>query len=361
MIIPELPGYLESIGGGEYKGLIIALFTLTASISRPFSGRLTDTIGRIPVMVIGVGVCVISSMAYPFATTLFGFFALRLLHGLSTGFKPTATAAYVADIIPINKRGEAMGIFGTFGSAGMAFGPAMGSPIAQEFGMDWMFYASAFLGGLSLLVLFKMPETLEDTVRFKASHLQLSLEDVFDRGVWFPGFLLVLTAFSFGLVLTVVPDYSDHLGLANRGVFFTVFTLSSILVRFLAGKASDKYGRLPVLMASTSLMVVSLCLMAFAGTGTALLVAGGVYGLAIGINSPTLYAYTVDLGDPNRKGRALATMYIMLEIGIGLGALLGGWVHGNETDNFPKTFLMPAVLSGLAGFLVIIRYRMVKQ
>ncbi|MCV5754137.1 hypothetical protein OFN51_35620, partial [Escherichia coli] len=42
MMIPELPGYLTSLGGAEYKGLIISLFTLMAGISRPFSGKLTD-------------------------------------------------------------------------------------------------------------------------------------------------------------------------------------------------------------------------------------------------------------------------------------------------------------------------------
>lgn len=46
MLIPELPAYISSLGGAEYKGLIIALFTLTAGISRPFSGKLTDKIGR---------------------------------------------------------------------------------------------------------------------------------------------------------------------------------------------------------------------------------------------------------------------------------------------------------------------------
>ena len=49
MMIPELPAYLSSLNGAEHKGLIIALFTLTAGISRPFSGKLADTIGRMPV------------------------------------------------------------------------------------------------------------------------------------------------------------------------------------------------------------------------------------------------------------------------------------------------------------------------
>src|SRR5687767_8109944 len=97
MLIPELPAYLSSLGGAEYKGLIIALFTLTAGLSRPFSGKLTDTVGRVPVMAVGSLVCFICGFLYPVLTSVAGFLSLRLFHGFSTGFKPTATAAYIAD------------------------------------------------------------------------------------------------------------------------------------------------------------------------------------------------------------------------------------------------------------------------
>jgi len=93
MIIPELPDYLTQLGGAEYKGLIISLFTLTAGISRPFSGKLTDTVGRVPVMIVGALVCVVCSLFYPLLTSVAGFLLLRLLHGFSTGFKPTASTA----------------------------------------------------------------------------------------------------------------------------------------------------------------------------------------------------------------------------------------------------------------------------
>ena len=72
MLIPELPAYLSSLGGAKYIGLIIALFTLTAGISRPFSGRITDTVGRVPVMVFGALVCVLCGMLYPVLNTVVG-------------------------------------------------------------------------------------------------------------------------------------------------------------------------------------------------------------------------------------------------------------------------------------------------
>ena len=109
MIIPELPAYLDRLGGGQYKGLIIALFTLTAGLSRPFSGKLTDTVGRIPVMIFGAVVCFVCGFIYPLATSVAAFLVLRFFHGLSTGFKPTGTSAYVADVVPATRRGRGDG------------------------------------------------------------------------------------------------------------------------------------------------------------------------------------------------------------------------------------------------------------
>ncbi len=104
MIVPKLPSFLTSLGGGELKGLIISAFTLTAMASRPFSGKLADTIGRIPVVMIGSMVCLVCSLIYPVLTSVAGFITLRLVHGFSTGFTPTGQAAFISDIIPAQRR-----------------------------------------------------------------------------------------------------------------------------------------------------------------------------------------------------------------------------------------------------------------
>lgn len=79
MIIPELPAYLTQLGGEDYKGFIIALFTLTAGISRPFSGKLADTIGRKAVIYFGITVCVFCSLLYPLLTSVAGFFIATIV------------------------------------------------------------------------------------------------------------------------------------------------------------------------------------------------------------------------------------------------------------------------------------------
>lgn len=156
MLIPELPDYLSSLGGAEYKGLIIALFTLTAGISRPFSGKLTDTVGRIPVMIVGSAVCVVCGFLYPILSSISGFLFLRLLHGFSTGFKPTATAAYIADIVPRERWGEALGMHGLAFSMGMAIGPAIGSFLTQLYSINFLFYASSAMALVSIVIVLHL-------------------------------------------------------------------------------------------------------------------------------------------------------------------------------------------------------------
>jgi MFS family permease len=143
---------LSNLGGGQYKGLIVGLFTVTAGISRPFSGKLTDSVGRVPVMAIGSLVCVACGCLYPALNSVAAFLLLRLCHGFSVGFKPTATAAYIADIAPPERWGEAMGVHSICFSSGLAFGPALGSLIAAHYSLDVLFYISSAFALCSVIV-----------------------------------------------------------------------------------------------------------------------------------------------------------------------------------------------------------------
>ncbi|WKV12627.1 MFS transporter [Marivirga harenae] len=348
MIIPMLPDFLTSLGGGEYKGLIIALFTITAGISRPFSGKLADKIGRLPVMIFGAVVCFVAGLSYPFVTGIIAFFALRLLHGFSTGFTPTGNAAYVADIVPINRRGEAMGIIGVAISVGTASGNAIGGYIGSIYPIDYVFYASALSAIISIVILSGMNETLADRVSFNFGLLKLKRDEILEKKVIVPAIYMALSVYSFGLVLTIMPDYSAHLNISNKGLFFAVFVLASLGVRIVAGKISDKIGRVKVLKVSSFILAIAMVLIALSNSLISLMGAGVLFGIGVGMNSPTVFAWAIDLAEDHKRGKALATLYIFLEIGIGMGAFISGWVYENSTANFARTFYMGAGFALLA-------------
>jgi len=343
MLIPELPAYLSSMGGAAYKGLIIALFTLTAGISRPFSGKFTDTWGRVPVMAVGSVVCFVCGFLYPLLHTVAGFLVVRLLHGFSTGFKPTATAAYVADIVPVNRWGEALGIHGLCFSTGMAIGPAIGSAICSHFSINVLFYCSSAFALLSILILVNMKETLKSKQRFHPSLFKISRKDVIDVMALPAGIVTLLSYVPYGIILTLIPDWSQHIGVANKGLFFVTFTIASLFIRFVAGKISDKKGRINVIKAGLVIVMLSLLVIGYIDSINGLIAGSILYGIGGGILSPAINAWTIDLSDPAHRGKAVATMYISLEAGIGLGALLAGWFYQDRLQ------MVPLILYGAAA------------
>lgn len=353
MILPELPAYLTSLGGEEYLGLIISLFTLTACISRPFSGKMTDKWGRIPVMVVGAVVCGAGALAYPLLTTVPGFLLIRLFHGFSTGFKPTGTSAYIADIVPVDRRGEALGISSFFGALGMASGQGAGSLIYLSFGIDMLFYCSSFLSFASVLILLGMKETLKEKTSFNLSMLKINRHDILEKSVFPPAVIMVLTCLSFGTTFTLAPVFSDHLGIENRGIFYMVLTMSSIIVRVIGGRLSDRFGRQIVLRFSTVIIFSSMVIIGFSETVTQFFTGAFVFGLGYGLNSPTLFAWTIDLSPIKTRGKGVSTLFIFLEIGIGVGALLSGTFYQGQVNRFPAIFGVAGVFSLIAFFYLM--------
>jgi len=170
------------------------------------------------------------------------------------------------------------------------------------------------------------------------------------------GIVTFLSYVGYGAILTLIPDWTGHLGIANKGMFFMVFTLASLVVRFVAGRASDKYGRTRVITLGIGLLLLALVLTGYADTPSGLMVAAGVYGVAQGILSPALNAWTVDMSHPSHRGKAMATMYIALEAGIGLGALAAGWYYADIIPHIPTIFYASAVVTFSAfGYMVILQ------
>lgn len=356
MIIPELPQYLRSLGGEEYIGLIIALFTVTAGLSRPFSGKLTDTIGRMPVQIIGTLVCVFASLLYPYVSSVFLFLLLRLFHGFSTGFKPTASSAYLADIVPLHRRGEAMGILGVSMNLGASISPPIGSYIAIEWGMDAMFYASSFIALFSVIILLRLKETLENPQKFELKLLHVKKNEIFDKSAIPPAIVAFFIYAGIGVLLTVCPDQCTYLGVENKGFFFTSFTVFSILSRLVAGKTSDKYGRVNVLIWSLILITLSLFSFLLVDSATSLLWATGGLGFAMGTASPAVFAWTIDRCEDHNRGKALATIYIALELSIGLGAVYSGWIYDNDPLNFGDVFLYLGIIT-VSGLVYLLYFK----
>ena len=319
LLVPELSDYITSLGGEDYKGATIGLFTIAALLSRPISGKLADVIGRLPVMIFGGAVCVVMSILYPLFTSVFGFLVLRFFHGMSTGFMPTGTVAYLADIIPKDKRGEAMGLIGIMNNLGMMSGYAVSGYVVQYLGLTNMFWLSGVIAFLSVAIVLGMEESLPNAAKLRVTHFKLKIEDLWDSRAKEPAILMMLTVTMFGAIITLIPDYSKGLGILNKGLFISIMTVATILTRLFTSKMSDVRGRIFSCKIGTAFWILGAVLLVFRQIELFYLSAV-VCGFASGINSPALFAWAVDVANGHRAGRAMATLFIALEAGITIGA-----------------------------------------
>lgn len=357
LILPELNNFITLLGAPEKQGLIITFFSITALISRPFSGKLADTIGRKKVMYAGIIVATLVSLLYSLADSVVVFLALRVLHGLSAGFNPTGATALVTDLIPPQNRGRAMGIWGTFISLGIGAGQPLGSWIYGKLGFDALFMLSAVFSIISLLLIYSVEETLKNQRRFESKHLRVGLHDVVEPSVFPAAIVMLMTATCSGIIFVVTPDISEFLKIENKGFFFGIYVLSTMLVRLFTSSLSDKIGRRQTLLIGCIILFFSMLEIAFVGSKTAYTVSAIVFGFATGVTSPTLFAWTADLSHESRRGVGSGTMFIALEAGIIVGSLSTRFTYTDTFEGVKYAFLFGAGSAMLAIVFLLYHLR----
>ncbi|MFZ0544208.1 MAG: MFS transporter [Candidatus Promineifilaceae bacterium] len=162
MILPVLPLYAQRQFGltPETITLLVSSFFAAQFLAGPTIGRLSDTYGRLPILIISQIGTTISFVMLALAQGPFVLFSARILDGI-TGGNIIVAQAYVTDITPREKRTEALGyIFAAFG-LGFIFGPALGGVLSAAFGPRFPFWAAA---GAALLTVTLTWVTLDETV-----------------------------------------------------------------------------------------------------------------------------------------------------------------------------------------------------
>ncbi len=353
LILPELNDYITLLGGAEQKGLIIMLFTVSAGISRPFSGKLSDKIGRKKVIYLGTFFAIVVCLMYPLASSLWLFLLLRFFHGFSAGFSPTGSTALLTDILDEKQRGRAMGIWGTFISLGIGVGQAAGSWVCKEYGFNVLFFSASICTVISLLLVKNINETLAQKERFHPSLLLINWRDVVEPSVIPAAVVMLLTAICSGIIFVITPEIAKFLHFENKGVFFGVYVISTILIRLFASGLSDKIGRRQTMLIAVFILTGSMLFIGLAKTQEMYLLSAIIFGIATGISSPTLFAWTADLSHELRRGVGAGTMFIALELGIMIGSFSTMLLYDNHFSSVFPTFLFGAICAIIAALYLI--------
>jgi len=322
------------------------LFSFSALIARPFSGWLADNVGRKVVMIGGCVFCLISGWFYPLVGSAITFLWIRVFHGFSTGFTPTGFTAYTADVVPESHRGRAMGWQGMFNNMGTTLGYVLGAKIAFHFGSNWLFYLSSGFAAIAIVLFQLLPETrpkkqLKNKFEFRLSSLLY-------WPAWKPSILMGLVCISLGTLLTVMPDFTQYLGYKDKGYYLSIYIATSLFFRLISGRISDKLGRAWSTSIGTFFQIISMGILVAISLKTPInielffIISALCYGLGQGFNAPSLFAWGSDTAGELHRGKAMAMIFIFLELGIIVGGLISGLftIPSNVTAKLSETSTM---------------------
>lgn len=343
-LLATLPLYIVEIGGTESQvGFIIGVFGSSALLLRPLVGREADVWGRRRLILGGCVVLLVSSLLYSLTDSMAGLLAVRILHGAGWAAFGTASAALVADVIPPQRRGEGMGYYGISINLAMAVGPAAGIFIQRSLSFTWLFVVGGAVAAISVVFAALLNEPPGNRSNQRGP--------LFERAAFFPSTVLGLMALTYGSIVSFLPLFAVKRGLGNPGLFFTVFAIVLILSRSPAGRLSDRYGRGVTVIPGLVLAAMGLGLLSTAASVPAFLGVALLYGLAFALVQPSLMALMVDRVSPARRGAAMGTFTAAMDLGIGGGSFLWGFVA--QAAGFPAMYQAAAVAAivALAAFL----------
>jgi MFS family permease len=319
MLYPTLPPFIKQMGGNESQvGLAMGAFMLSSVIFRPLVGGLLDRFGRRPFIVWGLLFFTLAMYMYDWVGGIVILMGLRILHGMSWAVSTTATMTAITDMIPSTRRGEGMGWFSTSMTLAMAIGPMFGIWVTQNLSYSALFLFAVVLSAAALLLTLgtKMPFRLQTGARrielFEKSVLPLAAS-VF--------FLFI----AYGGITTFVPLFANSIQI-NSGAFFLAFAATLALSRPISGKLSDRYGEIFVIVPALVITICALIVLSLSTGLIGVLVSAVLYGIGFGSAQPALQAATIRLARSNRIGVANASISTANDLGIGLGAIMLGWV-----------------------------------
>lgn len=361
LVIPLLPFFARSLDASYFEvGLVMTAYSGMQFLFSPIWGRISDRVGRRPVLLASIAANVVAMLLFAASSTLWFFFVARLFAGMGAANIGTAQA-YIADVTSAEDRAKGMGLFGAAFGLGFVLGPAFGG-LLSGFGLAAPALAAAGLSALNFVLAWRfLPESLSPELRAEAKRRRGSRLETFRLSLGHPFLPLLfviffLTTTSFAQVETTFALFTQdrfHYGARANGYLFAFIGVVLAAVQGgLVHPLRRKIGEAAMLLGGTSTLMVGLLVLSQVGSVAALVGACVLLAAGYGIASPALSSLVSKQAAASEQGRILGVNQSMGSLARVIGPLIGGAAYqwGGEAAPF---FTSAAVL--LLGLLLAAR------
>ncbi|WP_251033011.1 MFS transporter [Bacillus sp. ISL-7] len=327
MLIPTLPPYIKSIGASGLEiGLVTALFSIGAVISRPFIGFMLEYKPRKALVLIGAIMLLLVTILYPVSQVVVIFLLFRFVHGLAWGWSTTVNGTAAVDVIPNSRLGEGMGYFGLSMTIAYIIAPSVGIFVYNITSFTNLIYFSAILGVISIILLtavkYQTPKAVTNT---RKEELKFSyLGSLVEKSSWFPAFITIIINLGYGSVVTFIVIFGEERGIEQIFLFYIFNAVMATLGRPFAGRWFDEKGPIGLVLFCTFATFVGIWVLSFAHSSLFIAISGALFGIGFGCLIPTLQSWALLMTPAHRRGVANGMIFSSIDLGIGLSGLIFG-------------------------------------
>ena len=357
IIIPVMPFYVEEIGATPTQlGLLMAVYSVMQLIFAPMWGRVSDRIGRKPVIMVGIFGLALSFFLLAVSSTLWMLFAARVIGGFFSAANMPTVMAYVADITSDENRGKGMGIIGAAIGLGFVFGPALGGVFSQS-GLSVPFYIAGTLSIITFVFVFVvLKESLTKEQRNKQLRERTSLLSALKGPVSILFILQWFVSLSLAGLEATFAYYAyqrANLGAVELGYIFMIMGLAGALVQGgLVGKLTKKYGEGLVIQIGIVISAIGFALILFIDSFLTAALFLTVFGIGNGFIRPSVSSLLTKASTTG-YGRTTGLLSSFDSLGRIIGPPLGGWL-------FTITIGLPFILGIVLSVFALLLYQVYK-
>ncbi len=334
MIIPLLPFYAETFQAGSAAlGILVASFSLMQFIFSPILGRISDNVGRKPVLLISILTSVASFLLFALANSFFMLLLSRIVAGLAT--EAAVAQAYIADITGTKERASGIGKVGAAHGAGFIIGPAIGG-FLSVYGFSAPGFAAVFLTLVNLVfVLLFLPESLEKESaerRLSPSSTSSFFHKILAAlGKPLLGAVLMIffiVFLSFSAIPVIVPllgvAYYQFEAVEMSYFFMYIGAIQILLQGVVIGRLTTKFGEEKLIAFGPLLMMLGIFLMPLIPNIAVFMLSLTMIASGSGIMRTVVPSFISKITPASEQGGALGVATSVASIATVPGPLIGG-------------------------------------
>ena len=316
-----LPKFIDSMGmPAATVGILMSSFTFTLLIFRFVAGPVMDTYNNKRIATTAMIGLAAAFAGFALSKSVSTIVIFRLLQGAVMAFGNSCCMALATDTLPKDKYASGIGYFSLGMVIGQTLGPMVGLELLDRFGYQTTYFVIA---ATSLLSAFLASRIKYNFTRIKK--LKISFKNAIAKEALLPSVLLTLLFLVSASIGSFLILFSEKQGITqNIGLYFTVNALAMLLTRPLSGKLADRYGFIKVFVPSMFLGVAAFIIISFSNTIWLFLVAAVLSAISFGACAPLAQSQTMKGVADERKGIAIATNGVFMDIGAFSGSNLAG-------------------------------------